>query len=117
MSAPVLELLDTCTRLDIRLGVNGKKMVVDAPMGVLTEALRRRLLEHKPLLLSVLRTAPPPASARSTGDPACELVFDRALSRLFFPNTTDRCAECRANAAEYPRAWAAHLEFRTGPSA
>lgn len=60
MSAPVMELLDACAQLDIRLGVNGGKLVVNSPRGRLTPDLRQRLAESKPLILAVLRAAPPP---------------------------------------------------------
>ena len=50
----IADLLVSCRQAGIRLrGVNGF-LDVDAPVGVLTEALRTALRDHKPTLLAVL---------------------------------------------------------------
>lgn len=45
------ELLDAITSNGIKLGL---RLVVDAPAGVMTDAIRSALVEHKPHLLAKL---------------------------------------------------------------
>ncbi len=55
----VQSLMRLCAELGIELtlkGDNNDRLVVDAPKGALTEPLRQALTQHKPALISILRT-------------------------------------------------------------
>ena len=51
------ELVHTLTALDVRLAVQGDRLRVDTPRGVITAELRQALIDHKPELLQLLRSA------------------------------------------------------------
>lgn len=49
-----LAILDELRDLDVRLEVDGDRLVVDAPKAVMSDEMRARLREHKAELLAVL---------------------------------------------------------------
>jgi hypothetical protein len=52
-------LLDELRTKGVHLTVEGQHVAVDAPKGVLTDALRQAIRQHKHALLAMLRQAPP----------------------------------------------------------
>lgn len=60
MTATVL--LDELRTKDVHLTVSGEHITLDAPKGVLTDAMRQAIREHKAVLL-VLLSQPMPAAA------------------------------------------------------
>ena len=75
----LLELLETCARQGIELGVVGEDLRVSAPAGVVTSELRERLRFHKAELIGNLRRkqavptpaiGPAPAGADAFGSGA-----------------------------------------------
>jgi amino acid adenylation domain-containing protein len=84
----IAEFISDLSKLDIRLSVNGQRLRVNAPKGVLTSTLRAQIAERKQELLQFLsdheRSAaliPPPILRRTGGGPA-PLSF--AQERLWF---------------------------------
>jgi len=47
-------LLEDLKSQDVRLEVDGERLVVDAPAGAITDEIRNTLAEHKPMLLKLL---------------------------------------------------------------
>jgi hypothetical protein len=47
-------LLEDLKSQDVRLEVDGERLVVDAPAGAITDDIRTTLAEHKPKLLKLL---------------------------------------------------------------
>lgn len=63
-------VLERLRSLGARVSLAGDKVRVEAPAGVLTDDLRRELIEHKAELVRLLRPAPdlpPPACDRCGG--------------------------------------------------
>jgi hypothetical protein len=48
-------LLEDLKSQDVRLEVDGERLVVDAPAGAITDEIRITLAEHKPKLLKLLK--------------------------------------------------------------
>ena len=62
------DLLTELSRLSVKITINGDRLHIDAPAGVLTPQLRAALAEHKPLLLQRL------TSPAWVMDPSSELL-------------------------------------------
>src|SRR5262245_50769883 len=84
----VAEFVSDLRKLDVRLSVNGQRLRVNAPQGVLTDSLRAQLAEHKQELLEFLRNNsappalnPPPVVRHTDANPA-PLSF--AQERIWF---------------------------------
>src|SRR5262245_44348740 len=84
----VAEFVSDLRKLDVRLSVNGQRLRVNAPKGVLTDSLRAQIAERRQELLQFLSDyehsgtlIPPPILRRATSDPA-PLSF--AQERLWF---------------------------------
>src|SRR5262245_52252333 len=84
----VAEFVSDLKKQDVRLSVNGQRLRVNAPKGVLTDTLRAQIAERKLELLQFLRDhersaafTPPPILRRTSSDPA-PLSF--AQERLWF---------------------------------
>src|SRR5262249_32674588 len=84
----IAEFVSDLRKLDVRLSVNGHRLRVNAPKGVLTDTLRAQIAERKRELLQYLSDyeqsaafIPPPISRRTNSDPAA-LSF--AQERLWF---------------------------------
>src|SRR5215813_6109902 len=84
----VAEFVSYLKKLDVRLNVNGQRLRVNAPKGVLTDTLRAQIAERKRELLQYLSDyeqaaafTPPPILRRTSSDPA-PLSF--AQERLWF---------------------------------
>ncbi len=72
-----LEFLSTLRGLDVRLAVEGERLKIDAPQGVLSDALREELRARKEEILAYLRRAAdgsggrlPPIAPAGAADPA-----------------------------------------------
>jgi hypothetical protein len=50
-------LLDELERLNVKLTLNGDKLQLEAPAGVLTPDLREKIRQHKPELITLLKKA------------------------------------------------------------
>jgi hypothetical protein len=61
------ELQSCLDSVGVVVTARGDRLVVDAPAGALTPALKSELLAHKPALLGLLAGAPPPSGAMPTG--------------------------------------------------
>ena len=84
----IAEFISDLRKLDIRLSVNGQRLRVNAPKGVLTDSLRAQIAERKQELLQFLSDyeqsatfISPPILRRTSGDPT-PLSF--AQERLWF---------------------------------
>jgi len=49
-----VEVLTELERLNVKVSLNGDKLRLQAPVGVITPALKEAILEHKPELIAVL---------------------------------------------------------------
>ncbi len=84
----IAEFVSDLKKLDVRLNVNGQRLRVNAPKGVLTDTLCAQIAERKQELLQFLSDheqsaalVPPPILRRTSSDPA-PLSF--AQERLWF---------------------------------
>src|SRR5262245_54279288 len=84
----VAEFVSDLKKQDVRLSVNGQRLRVNAPKGVLTDTLRAQIAERKQELLQFLSDyeqsvalIPPPILRRTSSDPG-PLSF--AQERLWF---------------------------------
>lgn len=75
----VQELLDTLRRSGVKVTVNGDRLRVAAPQGVVTPEIRRQLSERKPELIAELSRGPSwPAESREA-----ERRFGTPEARLY----------------------------------
>lgn len=84
------DVIDDLTRRDVRLGVHGDQLHVDAPRGVLTESDRRRIVEFKSGIIGVLMEAIRQWNFMANADPVCTLVYDAELDALVRPDADGR---------------------------
>jgi len=65
------ELLQRLARLGVKVTLEGERLKLDAPKGLVDEALRQQIVAHKPALVEALRAAPAgtaaPAAAKKPG--------------------------------------------------
>jgi TubC N-terminal docking domain len=55
----VVELINVLQANGIRLKAQREQLAVDAPRGMITEAIRQAIRQHKPALLALLQHQPP----------------------------------------------------------
>jgi len=53
-----IDLLAELKRLNIKVSVNGDKLLLNAPVGVITPELKEAVLKHKPELIAILSRQP-----------------------------------------------------------
>jgi len=53
-----VDLLAELERLNVKVSLNGDKLRLEAPVGVITPALKEAVLKHKPELIAILSRQP-----------------------------------------------------------
>ena len=94
MTAEIAPVIAECERAGIRLSVDGDKLVVEAPAGVVKPELLDRLRQHKAALVEALTSGPAEAQAVEATAPA-------AASPV--------AAQATEPAAQLPPGWPADL--------